>query len=282
MGNIICVQGFTSSGFAQCVVQCPNEKGFENISEGSTIKCVYKADTKQSVNLNPLTAYVKGEKDPLIGTIADLQKVNPTLAGSYSAEKDRVDKEIAKLISSIGKEKQVQDAFKELQTAENIRDTTPHAYQQARYTYYTLLEGDKWKDKEKQRLEKAEVDPEVDKIRQSIKDLMNQIRKQQDSIQSMKNIRDKVVSVKDEFKYSVDTLNKQLENVQTELVLQKRKTEEKQENDWSSIIHFVLNVVIIIALGSIGFMVYKILIKKRFERTYEPPTQIQIVKGGNA
>jgi hypothetical protein len=277
MGNIICVQGFTSSGFAQCVVQCPNEQGFENRIEGNTPKCVYKADTTQGINLNPLTAYVKGEKDPLVGTIAELQKVNPTLAGSYSNEKDRVAKEIATLNNSLGKQRREQDAFKELQKAENIRDTSPSAYQQARYTYYTLLKGDSWKEEERVRLEKAEVDPEVDKIRQNIDYLISQITKQEQSIQSMKNVKDKVLSVKDEFQYSVDTLSKQLDTVQAKLVLEKRKTEEKQENDWSSWIHFVLNVLIVIILASIGFIVYKILIKKRFERTYEPPTQIQIV-----
>lgn len=276
MGNTICVQGFTSQNMGQCVVQCPDP--FENRVEGGTSKCVYRSDIRYNVVLNPLTAYIQPKNGPLPSTIADLQKINPSLSGAYSLEKERVDKEIAKLNSQLGHERQVQDAFKELQIAENIRDKTPSAYQKARYNYYKLLKGDSWENEEKQRLEKVEVEPEVNKIRNIITGLLQQITKQQETIQSMKNVKDKVLSVKDEFQYSVDTLNKQLENVQAQLILEKRKVEEKQEDDWSTLIHFGLNVIILILLASIGFIVYKILINKRFERAYTPPTQVQLIK----
>lgn len=276
MGNTICVQGFINQGYGNCVVQCPT--GYDNQTNSNTAKCVYRANNTFSVNLNPLAAHIQPKEGVAISSLEDLQKVNPNLYTSYLTEKERVEREIATLNNQLGHDRQVQDAFKLLQDAENIRDKSPNAYQQARYNYYKLLKGDSWEDEEKERLEKAEVEPEINKIRSHITNLLQQITKQQETIESMKTVKDKVLSVKDEFQYSVNTLNKQLETVQAQLILEKRKVEEKQENDWSSLINFGLNVLILIILASIGFMVYKILIKKRFERAYTPPTQIEIIR----
>jgi len=259
-----CLSAFTSFGYKQCVMNCSKTNGFENRSENGNPFCVYKSDPTLKVELTQLPVYY-------------YTPIPAKYITDCGNEQSRVESELAKILNNLGKSQQIQDAFKQLQEAENIRDKVPENYQTARYNYYTLLKGESWKEEETARLEKAEVEPEINKFNDSISELTGQIFKQKQMIESIKNVKDKVLSVKDEFQYSVDTLSKQLDTVQAKLVLEKRKTEEKQEDDWSSWIHFALNVLIVIILASIGFIVYKILIKKRFERTYEPPTQIQIV-----
>lgn len=212
-----CPTPFESAGNMSCVMPCPTEKGFERLNTNGGFKCVYKADPRQTVTLKTLSAVLFSGT-----TLAELQKSNASGFAEFSAENDRFKNEIAVLYANIDKDTKLKDAFNGLQAAENARDTAPQAYQQARTMYYTLLKGDAWKDEEKTRISKAEVDPEINQYRFQKEDALKRFNAQRQTMDVVKGVKDRVLSLRDEFKYSVDTFSDQLGKLKNQINTERR------------------------------------------------------------
>lgn len=189
-------------------------------------------------------------------TLESLQTENPTLYTQYLRERDRFVNELAIVDGKISKDKKLRDAFIRLQEAENVRDKTPDAYQQARSAYYTLKDGDKWVEQEKQRLLKAEVEPKAQTFIQSRQQALNQFSNQRKTIDVVNGLKDRVLSLKGELKYSADTFKDQLGKVQDAINRENRTREKPSEGvtlyDW---LDTILNIAI---LSSLVYVVYLI------------------------
>lgn len=228
-------------------MQCPADKGLENYFANNQPRCVYKADRSKAVNLNVIEAvpYNWMQAPPPPPTLAGLQTSNPGLYTKYKTELDRATGEINVLLANIDKQKRIDDAFKALQTAENARDTAPLAYNQARSAYYTLLRGDSWKTEEQERLAKAEVDPEIQQFRKNLADVQNRKSQQQKTIDVVNGLRDKVLSLKDDFKYSTNVLQDQLGKIKDQIVFDRRKREEQSNEGIWDLLDKGLNYAIV-------------------------------------
>ena len=247
-----CPTPFESVGNLACVMPCPSERGFERRTVSGNFQCVYKDNPSYFATLNTVSAV------PFSGaTLEDLRKTDATVYSQFLREKDRFNGDIVIVYNKIGKDVKLRDAFKRLQDAENVRDETPSAYQQARTTYYTLLKGDTWKEEERQRLLKAEVKPIVDSMRQSKNDVMRQYENQQKTIDVVKGLKDKVLSIKTDIKYAADTFKDQLGKVENAINRERRQRTETPEPTLYSWLDTVLNIVIVSALLYVLFMVYQ-------------------------
>lgn len=238
-----CPVPFESAGNMACVMPCRTDKGFERRNENGTFKCVYKSDPTYSLTVNTLgSAFFVGT------TLDELKTENSTVHGDFVKEQDRVNNEFAVVYANIEKKQKLSDAFVALQAAENARDTAPEAYQTARTLYYTLLKGDDWKNEEKDRIARAEVDPLIDQYAKSRETALTQYNNQRKTVEVVTGLKDKVLSLKDEFKYSVDTFTHQLDKVQTAINMERRGRETETKVDPWSWFDLFLNGAIILGL----------------------------------
>ena len=212
-----CPTPFESIGNLSCVMPCPTEKGFERRSANGGFQCVYKADPQHSVALNTVSAAVFAGN-----TLPDLQKADGNAYSGFVKERDRFVNEIIVLDGKIDKSVKLKDAFQRLQDAENVRDQAPTAYQQARSSYYTLLKGETWKEEERQRVLKAEVDPIANKFVEEKNTSIRQFENQRKTVDVVDGLKDKVLSLKDEVKYAADTFKSQLNKVQDAINRERR------------------------------------------------------------
>jgi hypothetical protein len=221
---------------------CPAERKFNRVGTNGAYKCVYYPDPQISVDLVTVGAV------PFDGTTLDeLRSVNPQKHTEFITEKDRFDKAIAVVYANIDKNKKIEDAFRDLQAAENARDQSPEAYQSARTAYYTLIKGPEWINEERQRVANADVNPEIQKYRDSVSSVNVRNQEQQKTIDVVNGIKDRVLSLRDDFKYSVDTFSEQLEKVKIQINMENRSREKEQDTTWAWI-DVGLNVLLIAVL----------------------------------
>lgn len=255
-----------ANGGGGCVAPCPRDKGFEFQTTGGQPRCVYRADPTKVVNLVPISrASQRIQRNgavPPLPTIASLKTSDPALHGQYVAEQKRVAEEVTIILANIAKEKRISDAFAALQRAENARDTAPLAYQQARTNYYTLLRGDSWKMEEQERIARAEIDPEIRMFRSSLSDVQNRKAQQQKTIDVINGLKDRVLSLKDDFKYSVDTFQRQIGKIKDQIVFDRRKREEGTNQSRWELFDRVLNYLIIAVLLFAVWKIYSMFFSK--------------------
>ena len=238
-------------------MQCPTNRGFERTNTNGGFKCSYKADPENAVTLSTLSAIIFDGT-----TLNDLKTKDSQAYSEFVRERDRVNNDLSILYANLDKQKKLNDAFKSLQSAENARDTAPDAYQQARTLYYTLLKGDAWKDEEKNRISKAEVDPLVNKYKTTRDSALNQYNNQRKTVDVVTGLKDKVLSLKDEFKYSVDTFTKQLGKVKNAINMERRDRQtETVVSPWSWL-DVILNVAIIASLIYAVIVIYPKVFRK--------------------
>lgn len=247
-----CPSPFESAGGLACVMACPTEKGYERRPVAGGFQCVYKADPRYATPLNGVTAAVFN------GTsLSDLRKENEKSYTEFIKERDRFVADITVLDGKISKDKKLQDAFRRLQDAENVRDKSPEAYQMARTNYYTLRDGDKWIEQEKERLLKAEIQPTVSQFQKNRNDAMRQFENQRRTIDVVNGLKDKVLTLKDELKYSADTFKDQLAKVQNAINREHRGRPVSSEAtiwDW---LDTILNIVILSSLLYVIWMIVR-------------------------
>lgn len=247
-----CPTPFESVGNFACVMSCPTEKGYERRNVNGGFQCVYKGDPQYSTTLNTVSATIFTGS-----TLPDLQKADGKAYSEFTKERDRFVNEIIMMDGKIDKSVKVKNAFQRLQDAENVRDQAPDAYQQARSSYYTLMKGDKWKEEERERLLKAEVDPIAKKFVEMKNTSIRQFENQRKTVDVVDGLKDKVLSLKDEVKYAADTFKSQLGKVQDAINRERRgRVEETTVSIWDWM-DTLLNILIVGALLYVIYLLYK-------------------------
>jgi hypothetical protein len=196
-------------------------------------------------------------------TLESLQTANPSAYTQFLKERDRFGGELAIVDGKISRETKLRNAFAKLQAAENVRDKSPSAYQQARSAYYTLKDGDTWIEQEKQRLLKAEVDPKAQTFVDSRQQALGQFFNQRRTIDVVNGLKDRVLTLKDELKYSADTFKGQLGKVQDAINRENRTRETSKEVSLYDWLDTLLNIFI---LSSLVYVIYLIARKVWFKR----------------
>lgn len=205
-------------------------------------------------------------------TLEDLRKNDEVLYGQYIEERDRFKGDIAIVYGKISNDEKLKNAFQRLQDAENVRDQTPSAYQQARTTYYTLLKGDTWKDEERQRVMKSEVAPIVRSLTESKNSIMQQYDNQRRTIDVVKGLKDKVLSIKDDVKYAADTFKEQLGKVENAINRERREKDIVPEQGFFEWFDLVLNITII---GGLLYLIYTLY--RKFTKPTPPVLRSGVV-----
>lgn len=246
-----CPIPFESAGWGSCVMPCPTERGYERRTVDGGLKCVYKADPKISTTLNTVSAAVFDGS-----TLDDLQAADSHAYSEFTKERDLFMNELIVQDGKIDKTVKVENAFQSLQDAENVRDDAPDAYQQARSMYYTLVKGEKWKDEERTRVLKAEVDPLVKSFVDMRNNSVRQFENQRKTVDVVDGLKDKVLSLKDEVKYAADTFKQQLGKVQDAIHKQRRGRETETTVSLWDWLDTLLNIAIVGALLYVIYLLY--------------------------
>ena len=241
-----CPAPFVSADALSCVMPCPEDKKF--VRKGTS--CVYTPDKQFTVNLVTVGAAVfQGQ------SLDDLRKSDTQKYTEFSKEKDRFEREFATVYANIDKQQKVDDAFRDLQKAENARAESPEAYQVARTAYYTLLKGQKWIQDERERIAKAEVDPEIQKYKTAFANITTQRTQQDKTMDVVRGVKDKVISLKDDFKYSVNTLDDQLEKLKIQINMHHRGKQKEKVNVWAWV-DTLLNILLLSALIYVAWTLF--------------------------
>jgi hypothetical protein len=142
--------------------------------------------------------------------------------GAYEAEFKRFNDALAIADAKVDKNTKLTTAFNTLQDAENARDTAPDAYQSARVAYYTLLKGDTWLNEEKNRVANSEAQPVINNFLDKYKSLQYTRSRQQAVIDSMNNVKQSVLGVKDDLDFSVSNFQKHINDIKNQINKDKR------------------------------------------------------------
>lgn len=247
-------------------MRCPSDRNFQRVNDNGQYKCFYTPDPSIFVNLNTI-----GALDFTGSTLEELDSQFPINAEQFSQERSRVSSELAAKYKSIDESQRVTDAFKVLQDAQNAADEEPEAYQAARVNYYTMIFGEGWKKKEQERLAKTEVDPIVKNYRNSYQDLKTRLDSQRSTIDVVNNLKDNVLTLKDDFQYSVDTFTEQLEKLQSQINIDRRDRVKSSDKDdpWKWI-DTVINVLIVIGILAAIMIAYSRWAKHAHLQTMRP------------
>jgi len=237
---------------SSCVLQCPTAKNYEMTSSGSMVSCTHTADKTISVQLMPVPMYPYFEN--IFGARRyDDRAYSPNLTYKmlpnkqvYQNEVDRFASAIAIADEKISRNDKLNTAFRSMQDAENARDTAPDAYQTARVAYYTLLKGDTWIEEEKNRVANAEAQPVINNFLDKYKGLQYTRSRQQAVIDSMNNVKQSVLGVKDDLDFSVSNFQKHLEDIKNQINKDKRD-QDIQLAKATSWIEVLLNWLIVLA-----------------------------------
>jgi hypothetical protein len=221
--------------------------------------CEYTSRPAVFFTLRPTVAMQVGDNEPT-PTMEEIRARFPAKYTEYTAaERDFTEKK-AIAMSSVARDIQIADAFRALQSAEGVRDSAPQAYQDARTRYYTLVRGDTWVEEERQRIGRAEADPVVAKYRTAIEDTERQRTSQQQTMEVMRNVKDKVLSMKDDFQYSVNTFGKQIDTLKNQINIEskQRKATEHAAKSWmDSILNYILIALLVLLVGVLALKVYR-------------------------
>lgn len=184
-----------------------------------------------------------------------------TLIDEYKAKS-------ATAVGGIEKTQLLQDKFKALQSAENVRDQAPEAYQKARMDYYTTLNGEGWLDQERERISKSEVEPKVQSYANTYTDLTNRLDKQQQTYDIVVGVKDKMLSMKDDFQYTTRTFAKQIEELKSQINIERKRRSDEQQSVYSWLDAIFNVLIIIITITAIVLVIRKLINRQR--QTYTP------------
>lgn len=248
MGNS-CPGGFVLNPIQPftCIVECPADKGFRFEIVNGKPSCAYKEDISYNVPITPIPALRKKPDGSFDGDQAP-----------FGVEKTNFEKAFPVVYAKIDKKRNLDVAFKALQDAENVRDQSPQAYQDARMRYYTLLKGEDWKTEESNRIAKSEVVPIMSAYQQKVNDIQNQSSQQKRTIEIIQSVKDNILSAKDDMAYSVKTFQKQIDALKNQIQVERHAAVKEDTTSWNYL-DLALNILIFfILLGLIAFVVRKI------------------------
>jgi hypothetical protein len=267
MGN--CPSEFVVSpvGFGACVIPCPAQKNYElRVGDKGVLSCVYTGDTSITVPVLPVPAV---QKPGLPFSYKELPN-----ASVYETELNRFKAAFAVADANVDKAVKVKTAYDKLQLAENARDQSPDAYQQARVGYYTLVKGDKWIEEERQRIANVEAQPVINNLVAMRDDLNGRIGQQKSTIDVVNGVKDKVLSVEDDLQYSVSAFQKQIGNIRNQIRMDKKKQIETaaQAGSWvDTLLNWLITLTTLIAI----VFIVRYIIRRRsaFSTPASPPLQ---------
>jgi len=253
-GQLSCPAEFVLSPNGQsCVVPCPSAKNYYMTSNGTAVVCTYSGDKTINVPLNATPTYMAGVSfDP---------KVQPTPANAsykvlpnaqvYKNELDRFANALAVADANVDKQVKISTAFATLQAAENARHVAPDAYSAARIAYYTLVKGDSWLAEEQARIAQVEAQPVVNGYVAQYNGIKAKKDQQQSTIDVVNGVRDKILTVKDDLKFSVSTFQKQIGDIKNQI--NKDKIEQSQSiaaaSSWvDTFLNWVIALVTLVAI----------------------------------
>lgn len=247
-----CPAPFVSADALTCVMPCPTEKKFVREGASGSHKCVYTPDRQVRVNLTTVGAV------SFNGTsLTELQTADPSRAREFTTERDRFEREIAVAYANIDRNQKIADAFRDLLAAENARDQSPEAYRVARTAYYTLVKGSQWVNEERDRVARAEVEPELQRYRDSVRALTNQTNEQKKVLDVVNGVKDKVLTLRDDFQYSVNTFQGQIAKLKDQITYDNRKRAEGPETPAWFWVDGLLNVLLAAVLIYAAYMLYR-------------------------
>lgn len=257
-GQLSCPAEFVLSPNGQsCVVPCPSAKNYHMTSDGTAVVCRYSGDTTINIPLMATPTYIAG--------VSFNPNVQPFRANAsytvlpnkqvYEAELDRFAQAIAVVDANIDKQVKISTAFNALQTAENARDVAPDAYETARIAYYTLVKGDSWLQDEQSRIADVEAQPIVNNYVAQYNEIKAKKDQQQSTIEVVNGVRDKILTVKDDLKFSVSTFQKQIGDIKNQI--NKDKIEQTQSiaaaSSWvDTFLNWVIALITIVAIVLLG------------------------------
>jgi hypothetical protein len=212
-----------------CVRQCPPNV-FSFVMDNNQPRCVLKSDNTKRVNLTPVTS-VPREPGQAVPTLENLRQSDPSRYALFKTESDRVDSELNIIESQLDLQNERENAFRQLQAAENVRDQSPEAYQQARTTYYSMTEGPEWIEREKERIAKVDVDPLVNNYRTSYSSITSRQQQQQRTQDIMNSVKEGVLTLKDDFQYTTQIFKDQIDNLKNQINIERRGREKPQTED---------------------------------------------------
>jgi hypothetical protein len=258
-----CPSGFTTATGMQCAPICPADKGFESRVIGTDTQCVYTGDKSQFISLKLTPMYINPSPNSPPQTLEWIQINRPALYAGYKTSQDEFTAKLTTLLQEIDKAKQIADAFKQLQAAEDIRDTSPQAYQDARIRYYGLVKGPEWATSERARVLNADVMPTVASYAQTISDITARKAQQDKTKDVVGLVTSKLISMKNDFRATTTTLSKQVDVLKNQVELEKRRAvvQQQEQSDW------FLNVLLVI----LSLVVIVLLARKLWSRPAAPP-----------
>jgi len=261
----VCPSGFVKSPTTlySCVLNCPQTQGFYLRNLNNEAYCVYADNPEVKLLLKHASAFDGSKRVP---SMDEIRTNFPAIYNQYKAAQDDFDKNFPIVKSQIEKAQQLKDAFKALQTAENVRDQSPQGYQDARMRYYTLLRGDGWVEEEKTRIANAEANPKINEYRQMRQDLNYRLNQQQETIEITTAVKDKVLSMKDDFAYTTNAFSKQIADLKNQINIE-RKRSETQKVETFSWIDYALNILL-----TIFIIAFLIAVIGRYRKTPATPT----------
>jgi hypothetical protein len=269
------------------VYNCSQHSLFRLTTTDTQPKCEYQFDPTVRIELTPQNAIpiplpqVGSGTAPPVPTLASLQTSDPTRYGQYKAELDRVNAAIQGILSGMDRDRRLRDAFTALQTAELNRATDPIGYQKARNEYYTLAKGDQWLQGEEKRIVSDEVSPEIQRYRSLYETALEQKTGQQKTLDIIEAVKDRVLSLKDDFQWSTSMFKTQLDRVKSQLNMERRGREATTVNEdttgfyqWFTIL---LNLAIVVAGIYLALTLWKV-VRKRWTAPEQGVYTVQVAK----
>ena len=212
-------------------------------SKDSILSCTHNTDKTATVQLMPTPSYSIRPEWVSYAARISYTGYPESHRGAYQDEIKRFNDAIAVADANIDKTTKLSTAFNKLQEAENARDTAPDAYQTARVAYYTLLKGDTWLNEEKNRVANTEAQPVINDLISKYQTLQYTRSRQQAVIDSMNNVKESVLGVKDDLDFSVSNFQRHIDDIKNQINKDKRDQDVQLEKA-TSWIEVLLNWLI--------------------------------------
>ena len=253
-----CPAGFVlaPNGLA-CVVKCPSTYTFQ--MQSGVPSCVMTGTDGNVIASFGLTSVATVKASDAAGfastSYADWGE-------DFGSAYQDFQQNLAIASATAGRANQVSVAFQNLQTAEDARGTAggEAAYERARVAYYTLTKGDSWLESERARVANTEAQPIVDDLASQYTSVKNRVDQQQKTIDVINGLKDRVLSVKDDLGFSVNTFQKQIEDIKNQINIDKKNQNSAVQITTSWVDTFLNWLIAIITILCI------VLLVRRFSR----------------
>jgi len=258
-----CPSGWRTSAqnSQECFPSCPAGYTFKNPGTG--------VNAAGTVDPNPSCVFDGNSRYYVV-----VRNVNINSPQSdFDNEQRTLDGNIAAKNAEIGREGLIENAKNALLSAENERTLNPDAYQQARVSYYTLLQGDTWNTQERRRVEN-EVRGDIRNYQTQINTLVGRINAQSQYTDIVQGTSEKVLQAKDDFDFMVNKFSTQLDKIYTETQKQTLEAQNRIIQDFSwidTILNWFIIAALVLAIGVVGYRLYQ-----KYQYYYGKQTPVEL------